>query len=55
MGFNATSEEMKHNTNKRICDVCRHYYYKKDLIENNRGQFCRECHRKKFPKSKRNR
>jgi len=33
---------------KKICDNCRRYFFKSDLICNSKGQFCRECHKKLF-------
>lgn len=27
----------------RICDVCRTYFPKSELVANRRGQFCRPC------------
>ena len=27
----------------RICDRCRRYFHKQNLVANHRGQFCRSC------------
>ena len=35
-----------HHKGKRICDICRHYFRKKDLKASKRGQFCKECYKK---------
>ena len=42
------NKKFAHNKDKRICDECRHFYYKSELISNRSGQFCRECHKKIF-------
>ena len=42
-----------YNQGKRVCDGCRHYFFKGYLISNSVGQFCRACHKKRFPESKR--
>lgn len=39
--------------NKRICDFCRKFYNKSDISFNIKGQFCKECYKRKFPDSKR--
>jgi len=36
------------NANKKMCDMCRKYFYKKDMKSNPIGLFCLACHKKRF-------
>jgi len=33
---------------QRVCDICRKYFDKSELIANARGQFCRACWEKGY-------
>jgi len=39
--------QVSYQKGKRICDMCRHYYPKRELKSCHRGQFCRSCYDKK--------
>jgi len=40
-----TSERTK---NKKMCVICRKYFYRDNMRKNSIGMFCSDCHTKKF-------
>jgi len=38
------NEKFSHNKGKKMCDLCRHFYPRGEMLKSKRGLYCPECY-----------